>query len=32
MRRYAVPTAEMTAIDVMRRWLSTIRIFLDFRM
>lgn len=27
-----VPTAEMPVDDVMRRWPSTIRVFLDFRM
>ena len=32
MRKNAVPTAEMTVDDVMRRWPSTIRVFLEFRM
>jgi hybrid cluster-associated redox disulfide protein len=32
MRENAVPAAEMTVDDVMRRWPSTIRVFLDFKM
>jgi hybrid cluster-associated redox disulfide protein len=32
MRNDAKPTAEMTVDEVMRRWPSTIRVFLDFRM
>jgi hybrid cluster-associated redox disulfide protein len=32
MRKNAAPTAEMTVDDVMRRWPSTIRVFLDFGM
>lgn len=32
MRNDAMPTAEMTVDEVMRRWPSTIRVFLDFRM
>lgn len=28
----AAPTAEMPVDDVMRRWPSTIRVFLDFKM
>lgn len=32
MQSNAVPTAEMTVDEVMRRWPSTIRVFLDFRM
>ncbi len=32
MRNDAMPTAEMIVDEVMRRWQSTIRVFLDFRM
>jgi len=32
MRTNAMPTAEMTVNEVMRRWPPTIRVFLDFRM
>jgi hybrid cluster-associated redox disulfide protein len=32
MRKTAELTAEMMVDDVMRRWPSTIRVFLDFRM
>lgn len=32
MRKNAVPAADMTVDEVMRRWPSTIRVFLDFRM
>lgn len=32
MRKNAVPTAETTVDEVMRRWPTTIRVFLDFRM
>ena len=32
MRNYAMQTAEMTVDEVMRRWPSTIRVFLDFWM
>ena len=32
MRTNAMPTAEMTVDEVMRRWPPTIRVFLDFRM
>ena len=32
MKKDAVPTADLTVDDVMRRWPSTIRVFLDFRM
>jgi hybrid cluster-associated redox disulfide protein len=32
MRKTAELTAEMIVDDVMRRWPSTIRVFLDFRM
>lgn len=32
MRKNSELTAEMTVEDVMRRWPSTIRVFLDFRM
>lgn len=32
MRNDAMPTADMTVDEVMRRWPSTIRVFLDFRM
>ena len=31
MRTNAMPTAEMTVDEVMRRWPPTIRVFLDFR-
>ena len=32
MKKLAFPTTEQTVDDVMRRWPSTIRVFLDFRM
>jgi hybrid cluster-associated redox disulfide protein len=32
MKKIALPTTEMTVDNVMRRWPSTIRIFLDFGM
>jgi len=32
MRKIALPTTELTVDEVMRRWPSTIRIFLDFGM
>ena len=32
MKNDAVPTADLMVDDVMRRWPSTIRVFLDFRM
>lgn len=32
MKKDAVPTADLMVDDVMRRWPSTIRVFLDFRM
>jgi hybrid cluster-associated redox disulfide protein len=32
MRKNAAPTAEMTVDEVMRRWPTTIRVFLDFGM
>lgn len=32
MRKNAVPTTGMTVDEVMRRWPSTILVFLDFRM
>jgi hybrid cluster-associated redox disulfide protein len=32
MRSNAVPTVETAVDEVMRRWPSTIRVFLDFRM
>jgi hybrid cluster-associated redox disulfide protein len=32
MRRHALPLAETTVDEVMRRWPTTIRDFLDFRM
>ena len=32
MRKNAVPTSEKTVDDVMRRWPSTISLFLEFRM
>lgn len=32
MRKNAELTTEMTVDDVMRRWPSTIRVFLDFKM
>jgi hybrid cluster-associated redox disulfide protein len=32
MKYDAVPAADLMVDEVMRRWLSTIRVFLDFRM
>ena len=32
MKKDAVPTADLMVDDVMRRWPSTIRVFLDFMM
>jgi hybrid cluster-associated redox disulfide protein len=32
MKKIAAPSSEMTVEDVMRRWPSTVRVFLDFRM
>ena len=32
MKRTALPTTELTVDEVMRRWPSTIRVFLDFHM
>ncbi|MEH2540813.1 MULTISPECIES: DUF1858 domain-containing protein [unclassified Bradyrhizobium] len=32
MKNHAVPTVDLMVDDVMRRWPSTIRVFLDFRM
>ena len=32
MRKLAFPTTEQTVDDVMRRWPSTIRVFIEFRM
>jgi len=32
MKKDAVPTADLMVADVMRRWPSTIRVFLEFRM
>ena len=32
MKKFAFPTTEQTVDDVMRRWPSTIRVFIEFRM
>jgi hybrid cluster-associated redox disulfide protein len=32
MKKIATPTSEMTVEEVMRRWPSTVRVFLDFKM
>ena len=32
MKKHAVPTVDLMVDDVMRRWPSTIRVFLEFRM
>ncbi|OCK53512.1 DUF1858 domain-containing protein [Bradyrhizobium sp. LMTR 3] len=32
MKKNAVPTVDLMVDDVMRRWPSTIRVFLEFRM
>jgi len=32
MKKLATPSSEMTVEEVMRRWPSTVRVFLDFRM
>jgi hybrid cluster-associated redox disulfide protein len=32
MKKSSTPSSEMTVEEVMRRWPSTVRVFLDFRM